>query len=470
MADSDSINEHEIADATHASQHSLVASNSDSQSGNTKASSEESYRYPSPTSLILSTILSLMVVLILLVVLRLMLPSMLEMSRYSWHRGRLRAEYEMAGQQLERVSLDGVSVSQAVAQRVFPSVVHITLDSEAAPLAPDESAVRRNLRKSMVGQGSGVIVDHQGHILTNYHVINDDENAPSLKRKINVLLADERTCQANLIGFDAARDLAVLKIDATQLMPISWGDSDSVDVGSPVWAVGSPFGLAGSITFGILSGKHRLDLSGTSYDEQRFRQRFSDDTPRNRHLATRYADLMQSDVAVNPGNSGGPLVNSKGELIGINTAIIGEAYRGVSFSIPSNVAKLVFEQIVSQGKMKPGWLGVELVKVSVWEQQLASMGVSQPKDSTIDSDQHPSPPVRGAVVRRIVSEDSPAALAGLQVGDHILAINKQPVKGVDDLIFAIGKSTAGSTVQLLILRDGEQKTVDVVVSERPDIR
>ncbi|MEQ1825857.1 MAG: trypsin-like peptidase domain-containing protein [Pirellula sp.] len=419
---------------------------------------------PTSASLLLSTLLSLAVVLVLLLALRILLPTMLELSRYSWYRGQLRAEYEIAGQQLERISLDSLSVSQTVARRVCPSVVHVTLDQiESIPFALGDEPLtsgRKNQRRSMVGQGSGVIADSLGHILTNYHVINDDAGNNG---RINVTLADDRSCKAELVGFDADRDLAVLKIDAGDLLPITWGDSECVEVGSPVWAVGSPFGLTGSITFGILSGKHRLDLSGTSYDDQRFRQKFLDDTPRNKHLAARYTDLMQSDVAVNPGNSGGPLVNGKGELIGINTAIIGEAYRGVSFSIPSSVAKMVFEQIVAQGSMKPGWLGVQLVKVSAW----------QPQNTDALVDEHstkPKMPKRGAVVGRIISPDSPAALAGLKPGDLIVAINDQNIKGVDDLIFAIGKTMVGKSVKLLVERDGSISTFEVTVGERPEIR
>jgi S1-C subfamily serine protease len=439
-------------------------------------SAQEHVRNPSSASLLLSTVLSLSVVLVLLLALRVLLPTMLEMSRYAWFRGQLRAEYEAAGQELSRVSLDGLSISQHVARRVCPSVVHVTLDhAEPSPAAiGDESSlpIRKGPRRSMVGQGSGVIVDARGYILTNFHVIND-EDAATQPRNINVLLADDRTCKAELIGFDADRDLAVLKIDADDLLPITWGDSELMEIGSPVWAVGSPFGLTGSITFGILSGKHRLDLSGTSYDEQRLRQRFLDDTPRNKHLAARYTDLMQSDVAVNPGNSGGPLVNGRGEMIGINTAIIGEAYRGVSFSIPSSVARMVFEQIVANGKMKPGWLGVVLVKVSDWQQQMgppidaSSLGSESGFD---DVPTKPKLPTRGAVIRRILSPDSPAALAGLQVGDLILALNDEYVKGVEDLIFAIGKQPAGTTIQLLVERNGQRQNVSVQVTERPEIR
>jgi serine protease Do len=433
------------------------------------------HKNPSSASLLLSTFLSLSVVLVLLLALRVLLPSMLEFSRYSWYRGQLRAEYEVAGEQLERISLDGMNVSQTVARRVCPSVVHITLDQfEPNAFGFDGDELPNNSRKlprrSMVGQGSGVIVDVRGYILTNYHVIHDEENGVSNKGRINVSLADDRTCKADLIGFDAARDLAVLKIEATDLMPITWGDSECLELGAPVWAVGSPFGLTGSITFGILSGKHRLDLSGTSYDEQKLRQRFLDEPQRNRHLAARYSDLMQSDVAVNPGNSGGPLVNGRGELIGINTAIIGEAYRGVSFSIPSSVARLVFDQIVAAGKMKPGWLGVELVKLSVWQQQQSLEKGQGNETGEAETPTQPKAPSRGAVVRNIVSQDSPAALAGLKIGDLILAIDDQSIKGVDDLIFAIGKRSVGSTVKLLIERQGKKSTVNVVIGERPDIR
>ncbi len=132
---------------------------------------------------------------------------------------------------------------------------------------------------------------------------------------------------AQELGRDPFTDLAVIKVDADGLMPADWGDSNRIDVGSPVWAVGSPFGLERTVTFGILSGKHRIDLKGTRRWENRDERE------------TMYSDLMQSDVAVNPGNSGGPLVNSSGQIIGINTAIVGETYMGISFAIPSNVAR-----------------------------------------------------------------------------------------------------------------------------------
>jgi len=268
-------------------------------------------------------------------------------------------------------------------------------------------------------------------------------------------------------------DLAVLKINADEIMPISWGDSDYIEVGSPVWAIGSPFGLTGSVTFGILSSKHRLDLSGTSYED-------SIRTPLPRgdrgRAMPRYSDLMQSDVAVNPGNSGGPLVNSRGEMIGINTAIIGESYRGVSFSIPSNVAKIVFNQILESGRMRRGWVGVELVKAS--ERKRLTQTKLPDLESALEFDASYSDgttklgaaklPVRGAVVRRVVP-NAPAALSGLKVGDTILEINGMTVKGVEDLIFEIGKTPVGDQVEFTIDRNESLLKINIKVAERPDL-
>ena len=425
-----------------------------------------SSRQPTAASLLLSTFLSLTVVLVLLVTLRYLLPSMLEFSRYSWHRGQLRAEYEMAGQQLERVSWEGLNnVSQTVAKRVSPSVVHIMMSSEDPnELEPNlEELVSSTPRRAKVGQGSGIVVDKRGYILTNYHVLDDGS-------QINVILADERTCVAELVGFDILTDLAVLKINADDMLPIGWGDSDTIEVGSPVWAVGSPFGLTGSVTFGILSSKHRLDLSGTSYDDK-IRNPLTRGIKQK--ASPRYSDLMQSDVAVNPGNSGGPLVNGRGEMIGINTAIIGESYRGVSFSIPSNVAKAVFKQILETGKMRRGWLGVVLVKASDWKRNFQAR--LAPQTESFDSEFPIEPslevaklPIRGATVQRVLV-NSPAAAAGLRVGDTIVEMNGNRIKGVEDLIFAIAKTPVGDKVEFTIVRDEEQIKCEVAVGERPDL-
>jgi len=433
-------------------------------SENRDDSSHASAKHPTPASLLLSTFLSLIVVLVLLVALRTMLPSMLEFSRYAWHRGQLRAEYEIAGQQLERVSWEGLSqVSQTVAKRISPSVVHITMSMEREDADPTlEEMVRSAPLRSKVGQGSGIIVDKRGFILTNYHVLDEGS-------QINVILADERTCVAELIGFDKLTDLAVIKINAADLFPICWGDSDTLEIGSPVWAVGSPFGLTGSVTFGILSSKHRLDLSGTSYEESNRNPLSRGDKQK---ASPRYSDLMQSDVAVNPGNSGGPLVNSAGEMIGVNTAIIGESYRGVSFSIPSNVARNVFTQILETGKMRRGWMGMILTKASdrrIAKPSKASYEVDLLADTQDESTTEEARlPIHGAVVQSIL-QNSPASNAGIKVGDTIKEINGQPIKGVEDLIFAIGKCPVGSQVAFTIDRNGKQLQIETTVGERPDL-
>jgi serine protease Do len=400
---------------------------------------------PTATSLVASTLLSLSVVLALLAALRLLLPITLEQSRYSWYRGQLRAEYEASGEQLKQVSIEGLStVSQIVSRRVLPSVVHITTSDQFQALGIQG-------KKITTGHGSGVIVDSSGLILTNSHVLEEGQT-------INVYLADERFYVAELLGSDPLTDLAVLKINASELLPMTWGDSDVAEVGSPVWAVGSPFGLTGSITFGIVSSKHRLDLTGTQYDSANPLNNRARSRPSG--PVARYSDLMQTDVAVNPGNSGGPLVNGKGELIGINTAIVGESYRGVSFAIPSNLAKHVFEDIVQSGKMRRGWLGVEFVSANRWK--LLAQG-----DFELEIGNQEALDRKGAVVNRVLP-DSPAADAGLEMGDRVIAVNGNTVKGVDDTIFRIGSSQPGSTIELELERGGETITIKVKIGLRPE--
>lgn len=398
--------------------------------------------HPTFSNLLASTVLSLSVVLILLVCLRFLLPPMLESSRYSWHRGQLRAEYELAGDQLERVSWEGLSqVSRTVAKRVSPSVVHITVNTALAlngsreVLAQEPWRANPELReyRNTTGQGSGIIVREDGYILTNHHVLEGVVEA-------TVVLADDRAFRAEIIGVDRTTDLALLKIDAEDLMPIAWGDSDEVDVGSPVWAVGSPFGLTGSVSFGILSGKHRVDLNAN----QQYRGS-------RERITSRYSDLMQSDVAVNPGNSGGPLVNGRGELIGVNTAIVGESYRGVSFSIPSRLARQVLDQFMAHGRVRRGWLGVELTPELPFGPESASGSMRED--------------VAPAVVVRAVVPDSPAAKAGVYPGDRITHFNGVAVVSVEQLIDEIRDSKADQKVIITIRRDGESIELEATLGE-----
>lgn len=385
---------------------------------------------PPPRQLAYSTLLSLLVVLVLIVTIRFTVPPLVESLRYSWYHGQLRAEYEMAGQQLQNVSLNSLSdASELVSRRVGPSVVHINL-MEVFETAGDSFFGTSSPHMQMVGQGSGVILDTEGHILTNQHVI---EGAG----RVEVALSDGRRVVAEEIGIDPLTDLAVIKIDADGLLPVEWGDSDKVVVGTPVWAVGSPFGLERTVTFGILSGKHRIDLKGTRYDSRV-------------KGSTTYGDLMQSDVAVNPGNSGGPLVNSAGQIVGINTAIVGETYIGISFSIPSNVAKRVAADLIREGRVARGWLGVSL------------------SDPELADATGAEPPVRGALVRQWANTGlSPAKAAGIRPGDIIVKFNDQDVSGHGALMGLVAQAEVGSTVPVEVVRDGERQTFQVHIGRRP---
>ena len=282
-------------------------------------------------------LLRLLFVLAFLIVLSLALPWTVGRLWYSINRARLLAEYDVAGEMLneesgEREGSDGASsqlqqVSQRigplVSQRVGPSVVHISTTDRGE--GPSSRNLPRGFQDSnnfpSRGQGSGVVVDADGYILTNRHVVYESDT-------IKVKLSDGRSLEGTIVGVDTLTDLALLKVDARGLIPVEWGNSDKLKVGSFVWAVGSPFGLERSITFGILSAKHRSAQVGQYHQ-----------------------DFLQTDAAVNPGNSGGPLVDSSGKLVGINTAIMGETYQGISFAVPSNVAHDVYSRLLADGKV-----------------------------------------------------------------------------------------------------------------------
>ncbi len=359
---------------------------------------------------------------VLLLAARYAVPRIVEEIRYGWHRGELRAEYESGTEGLRNVSLDTLSRAyQMVTSAVGPSVVHI--DVKQKPTVEDIKIQGHvfPLYAPQTDQGSGVVVSEDGYLLTNRHVIADGED-------IYVTLGDGRRMKAVVVGTDRQTDLAVLKVETEGLIPITWGDSDRCRVGSPVWAVGSPFGLDQTVTFGILSGKHRLVEDSTHYQ-----------------------DFMQSDVAVNPGNSGGPLVDARGALIGINTAIVGESYQGVSFAVPSNVAKQVYEGLREDGRVDRGWLGVRLSDVE--------------DDKLVGTNYR----VRGAIVSGLTNEFSPAAVAGLKLDDHILTVDSKPVRDLPHLMRLIGSSVAGSNITLAVVRAGEPLQVTVVLGSRPDV-
>ena len=273
------------------------------------------------------------------------------------------------------------------------------------------------------GIGSGVIISPDGYIVTNNHVV---DGAVSLK----VTLNDRRVLDARVIGTDPLTDLAVIKVDATNLPSLNWGDSASLHPGQTVLAFGSPFGyFQDSVTRGIVSAVNRQNP-------------YSDD-------ARKPGGYIQTDAAINPGNSGGALVNAHGELIGINTFIISEtgSFAGAGFAIPSQMAKTVADQLIAHGKVEHGYLGVGIENVTP-----ANAGFFNLKDAS------------GAIVSN-VTPDSPAAQAGLQHGDVITELNGRKVIDSGALQIAVSEVAPGQTIQLGIVRNGTPMHISVKVGE-----
>ena len=269
------------------------------------------------------------------------------------------------------------------------------------------------------GAGSGFIVSSDGYILTNAHVVAEAD-------EVTVRLTDRREFAAKVIGFDPRSDVAVIKIDANDLPTVRTGDPAQVRPGEWVLAIGSPFGLDSSATAGIVSATSRA-VGG----------------PDN------YVPFIQTDVAVNPGNSGGPLFNLRGEVIGMNSMIFSRTggYMGLSFAIPIDVANDVREQLVKTGRVVRGRIGVAVQEVNA---QLAqSFGLDRP---------------RGALVSA-AEKDSPAAKADVKAGDVILAVNGREIDRVGDLRAEVSKTKPGSTAELRVWRDGKERTVKVQVDE-----
>ncbi|HEX8837794.1 MAG TPA: Do family serine endopeptidase [Candidatus Acidoferrum sp.] len=270
--------------------------------------------------------------------------------------------------------------------------------------------------------GSGVIVDKRGYILTNNHVI---EQATKIQVQLN---GDTTKYTAKLVGEDEDTDLAVIKIDANKELPTAkLGNSDGVQVGDWVLAIGSPFGLQATVTAGIISAK---DRSGIGQQFQRF---------------------LQTDAAINPGNSGGPLVDLSGQVIGINTAIItgSRGYEGVGFALPSTTAIRVYDQIIKQGRVTRGSIGVSFQEeISTNPITLKSLGAPY------------------GVVIESVQAGSPAEKAGLKGGDVITSVNGHPVKTGNDLVNPIAEAPIGSKVKLTYMRDRAQKEANATVEDR----
>jgi serine protease Do len=335
-----------------------------------------------------------------------------------------------------------------IARRVEPAVVNIeTLTAAPEAAEKDEGdkeepettnplldMFRRQNRRPQRGVGSGFIVDSKGYILTNEHVV---EGAT----RITVGLQSGEKYRGRVIGIDEETDVAVIKIDSAQNLPtVTLGDSNAAQVGDWVLAIGSPFGLDQTVTAGIISKKERETPYFTSF------QRF-----------------LQTDAAINRGNSGGPLVNMRGEVIGINSQIATSTgdYNGIGFALPASEARFVYQQIVSQGKVKRGYLGITLD--SVKDEFAKVYGMNE---------------TRGAIVMDVQQtrdgQPTPAAKAGIQSNDIIVEFNGQPVVSAQDLITKVAGSPVGQPAQLGYLRDIdgklEKRTASVVLGERPGLQ
>ena len=337
---------------------------------------------------------------------------------------------------------DAPNLSTAIAQvakQNIPAVVHIEVTQRqevANPLLPFENdpffryffslpRVPRKFKRELKGLGTGVIMDEQGHILTNNHVVGG-------ATEINVLLADGKTYPAKPVGADSKTDLAVIRIVAKEPFPhVTFGDSDAVEVGEWVVAIGHPRGLDQTVTQGIISAKHRQGITDPSG----------------------YQDFLQTDAAINPGNSGGPLLNLRGEVIGVNAAIVSESggFEGIGFAIPSNMALHIAKMLIARGKVERGWLGVSIQDLT--PDLAKSFGLDTPK---------------GALVAE-VAKGGPGEQAGLQRGDIILFYQGKDVRNASALRNEVANTPVGKKAKLVVWRDGKKKELAVAIGNAENI-
>lgn len=322
------------------------------------------------------------------------------------------------------------SYSSAV-QKAAPAVVNVyssrIVERDQHPLMSDPFFQQffddddTSQQRMLSSLGSGVIVSQDGYVLTNHHVIKGAD-------QIQVALRDGREALATVIGTDPESDLAVLRIPLDNLPNIKLSDSGDVAVGDVALAIGNPFGVGQTVTMGIISATGRSHLGLNAYE-----------------------DFIQTDAAINPGNSGGALVNPDGALVGINTAIFSRSggSQGIGFAIPANLAHGILDELVTQGRVIRGWLGIEAQELS--RELAASFGLRTPQ---------------GMIVAGVV-KGGPAESAGLQPGDVLLALDDEPILDARTTMSDIAELTPGDTLPLTIVRSGEKKHVELTVGERP---
>ncbi len=326
-----------------------------------------------------------------------------------------------------------------LAEALTPAVVNVRVTGEAArgrdggeeavpepfrrQLPPEFRDRPERAPRQIRGLGSGFVVDPNGYIVTNHHVVDE-------AKSIEVALSDGRKLPAKLIGSDPETDIALIQVEATGLPTIPLGNSSALKVAEPVMAIGNPFGLDHTVTVGIISGTGRVIGAG------------------------RYDDFLQTDAAINPGNSGGPLINTRGEAVGIATAIASRTggFQGVGFAIPVDLAKPILQQLRTAGRVTRGWLGVSIQPLT--PELAKSFGLTETK---------------GALVASVV-EGSPADRAGIKPGDVIVGYDGKPVDTPRVLPALVANTEIGKTVELSVARDGSVRPVRVTVGNMADSR
>jgi serine protease Do len=330
-------------------------------------------------------------------------------------------QYDDLAKEVSHLEQQGM-ILRKVVNFVKPTVVHI--DAERI-----DTFNTRGHRASVEDAGSGTIIEYNGknYILTNRHVVKSANI-----RNIKIKLADGRTITPTRVWSDPATDIAILAVNSEGLVPARLGDSNTVEVGDFVLAVGSPFGLSHSVTFGIVSAKGRRELElGEGVEFQ---------------------DFIQTDAAINPGNSGGPLISLRGELIGMNAAIASNSggSEGIGFTIPINMVMLVARQLVEHGVVSRAYLGVTLDRN--FNQTVAvKLGLGRPMGARVVA----------------IKDNSPAQLAKLQVDDIILQLNGVPVENDNHLVSMVGMSEVGKELPIVIYRGGKSMRMQVKVAPKP---
>ncbi len=333
------------------------------------------------------------------------------------------------------VALKLQNVYRNIAKSIMPAVVNIQVEGEQIIKNPyyeffndpffrrffgDEFSQPREYKRKLQATGSGFIITKDGYLFSNYHVVKD-------AKKIYVFLSDNRRFEAKVVGYDPETDIALLKIPADNLPVAPLGNSDEVEVGDLVVAIGNPFNLSWTYTTGIVSAIGR------------------------KGMISGFQKFIQTDAAVNPGNSGGPLLNIKGQVIGINTAIQSQTggYQGISFAVPINIAKNVAQQILTHGTVERGFLGINIMPVDDVTRKALNLS-----------------PNEGVMIANVESK-GPADKAGIKKGDIITKVNGKVVGTPEDLMYEVGSNAPGSIIKVEVLRNKRRMEFQVKLKERP---